>query len=167
MKKALIIIDVQNDYFEGGIYPQFNTTSVLEPTKKAIEKAKQEGYLIVFIKHEAPEGFLVKGTEGSEIHAELKPYLEDGIIVTKTFANSFKETNLETVLKENNVTDLIITGIMTQNCVTHTAISKESEKYNVTVVGNACTAPNEMVHNVALVALTERVSVINSIEGYK
>lgn len=160
MKKALIVIDVQNDYFEGGLYPQNEANKVLEPTKQAIEKAKNEGWLVVFVKHESPEGFLVKGTKGSEIHSELTPYLSDGITVIKTHADSFLETNLEDVLQKNNISDLVITGIMTQNCVTHTAISKQAEKYNVTVVANACTAPTEMIHNIALFALSDRVSVL-------
>lgn len=160
MNKALVIIDVQNDYFEGGTYPQFEANSVLSTTIKCIEQAKKVGDLVVFVQHESPAGFLVKDSKGAEIHFKLSPYLNDSIIVTKHHADSFLDTNLEAALQVHNITDLILTGIMTQNCVTHTAISKQAEKYNVTVIANACTAPTQMIHNIALKALANRVKVI-------
>jgi len=49
----------------------------------------------------------------------------------KHFADSFEKTKLEETLAKLGVTELLLCGMMTQNCVTHTAISKAAEKYNV------------------------------------
>lgn len=160
MSKAIIIIDVQNDYFAGGIYPQFEADSVLLPTKKAIEVAKENGWIIVFVKHESEQGFLVKGTSGADIHPELTPYLDNAVTVIKTHADSFLNTELQSVLQQHNIRELTLTGIMTQNCVTHTAISKQAEKYTVSVIADACTAPTQMIHQIALRALADRVRVV-------
>ncbi len=164
MNKALIIIDVQNDYFQGGFYPQFEANAILAPTKKAIQEAKQKGWLVVFVMHESQAGFLIKDSKGAKIHPKLSPYLNDSLIVTKHHADGFLDTNLEAVLQTHNITDLILTGMMTQNCVTHTAISIQAEKYNVSVIANACTAPTQIIHNIALKALADRVRVIDKLK---
>lgn len=160
MSKAIIMIDVQNDYFDGGAYPQFAANSVLTPTLKLIEQAKKEGWLRLFVAHESQTGFLVKNTIGAEIHLSLSADLNNSLMVTKTHADSFLDTNLDAVLQTHNITDLILTGMMTQNCVTHTAISKQAEKYNITVIANACAAPTQIIHNIALTALADRVRVL-------
>lgn len=166
MKKALIIIDIQNDYFENWIFPQYKPELLLAPISQTIEYAKDNGWLIIFIKHESPQGFLVKDTHGSWIHADLEWYLKDWVTIIKNHADSFIDTDLENILQENNVKSLIITGIMTQNCVTHTAISESAKKYDVTVLRNAVTAPSEMINNIALKALSDRVSVVNNLADY-
>ena len=55
-------------------------------------------------------------------------------MVVKEFADSFEKTKLEETLTKLGVTELLVCGMMTQNCVTHTAISKAAEKYNVTIL---------------------------------
>lgn len=160
MSNALIIIDVQNDYFDGGIYPQFEADKILLATKQAIEKATANDWLIIFIKHESEQGFLVKATSGADIHPELTPYLDKAVTVIKTHADSFLNTKLDSILQEHHISELTLTGVMTQNCVTHTAISKQAEKYTVNVIADACTAPTQMIHQIALQALADRVNVI-------
>jgi nicotinamidase-related amidase len=58
------------------------------------------------------------------------------------------------------VTELLVCGMMTQNCVTHTAISKSAEKYTVTVLSDCCTTVSEMLHHIALHALSTRVALV-------
>ena len=50
--------------------------------------------------------------------------------------------------------------MMTQNCVTHTAISKSAEKYNVVILPDCCTTVDEMIHKIALHALSTRVALV-------
>jgi nicotinamidase-related amidase len=85
-------------------------------------------------------------------------------VVIKEFADSFEKTNLEETLAKIGVTDLLVCGMMTQNCVTHTAISKAAEKYNVTVVVDCCTTVSEILHQIALHALSTRVKLAPSSE---
>ena len=80
-------------------------------------------------------------------------------VVVKSFADSFQNTDLEQILAKMAVSELLVCGMMTQNCVTHTAISKSAEKYAVTILGDCCTTVDEMIHNIALNAVSARVPV--------
>jgi nicotinamidase-related amidase len=83
----------------------------------------------------------------------------DGPVVVKSCADGFLGTDLEQILTRMAVTELLVCGMMTQNCVTHTAISKSAEKYDVTILTDCCTTVDEMIHNIALGAVAARVSV--------
>jgi nicotinamidase-related amidase len=74
-------------------------------------------------------------------------------------------TNLENTLSKLGVNELLICGMMTQNCVTHTAISKSAEKYKVCILPDCCTTVDEMIHNIALHAVSPRVALANSNEA--
>jgi nicotinamidase-related amidase len=81
-------------------------------------------------------------------------------IVVKEFADSFEKTTLEETLAKLGVTEMLVCGMMTQNCVTHTAISKAAERYRVSVLVDCCTTVNEMIHNIALHAVSTRVKLV-------
>ncbi len=63
------------------------------------------------------------------------------------------------------VTELLVCGMMTQNCVTHTAISKAAEKYKVTILPDCCTTVSEILHLIALHAVSTRVNLLPSTEA--
>ena len=56
--------------------------------------------------------------------------------------------------------------MMTQNCITHTAISKSAEKYNVSILTDCCTTVSEMIHKIALNALSTRVGLVSSSDAF-
>lgn len=165
MSKALLVVDVQNDYFEGGAFPLWNTNEVLENIKDAIKKCNEKNIHVVLIQHVAdksrgPAPFFNKGTDGVQIHEDIQDITKDSKVVIKTFADGFCKTNLEEILDELNVDELVVCGMMTQNCVTHTAISKTAEKYKeVKVLADCCTTTDEMIHLVALDAISTRVGI--------
>ncbi len=167
MKKALLIIDLQNDYFSGGKFPLWNTDATLSNIEQAIKVAKVKGIPIILIQHIAnPEKgiapFFNQGTEGAKIHPRILELAPDAPIVVKGFADSFLGTNLDETLSGLEATDLLICGMMTQNCVTHTVISKSAEKYRVSILQDCCTTVNEMIHNIALNAVSTRIPLVNS-----
>jgi nicotinamidase-related amidase len=82
--------------------------------------------------------------------------------VTKAFADSFVDTTLEATLSQLGVKELLICGMMTQNCVTHTAISKSAEKCRVAILTDCCTTVTEMLHLIALHAMSTRVPLVES-----
>lgn len=163
MKKALIVIDIQNEYFPNGKFTLWNTENTLINTEKAIEKANFNNIPVILIQHVAnPSSPLFsEGTKGIEIHEKILKAAPDAIKVIKNYADSFYKTNLEEVLSQLEIEEILVCGMMTQNCVTHTAISKAVEKYNVKVLANCCTTVSEPVHLFALNALSIRVEVIN------
>ncbi len=170
MKKALLLIDLQNDYFPGGKFPLWNTDVTLSNIEQAINAAKTKNIPIIHIQHIAnPEmgiaPFFNKGSEGAKIHSRILEAAPDAPIVIKEFADSFEKTNLEEVLKGLGVDELLVCGMMTQNCVTHTAISKSAEKYKVSILPDCCTTVDVMIHNIALHAVSTRLSLVPSKEA--
>lgn len=167
MKKALVVIDLQNDYFEGGKFPLWNSEQTLNEIKRVVSEATKMSMPVIYIQHvadpsigEAP--FFNEGTDGVKIHKELLEVAPSAIIVRKAYADGFYETILEETLNELEIEELLICGMMTQNCVTHTAISKSAEKYAVKVLQDCCTSMNEPIHFIALHAMSTRVNLVNS-----
>jgi nicotinamidase-related amidase len=164
MKKALLIIDLQNDYFPEGKFPLWNTENILQNIEKAIVKAKDHDIEIIHIQHIADPAmgiapFFNENSDGAKIHTKILSAAPDTPVVIKRFADSFHETTLENALQERDVTELLVCGMMTQNCVTHTAISKAAEKYSVSILTDCCTTVDEMLHNIALHAVSTRVKL--------
>lgn len=166
-KQALIVIDIQNDYFPDGKFPLWNTDVVLANTEQAIAKARAQGIPVVLVQHIADPAkgiapFFNVGTAGVDIHPGILAAAPEGIVVTKAFADSFHHTALEETLSRLGVEELLICGMMTQNCVTHTAISKAAEKFSVKVLPDCCTTINQMIHLIALNAVSTRVTLVES-----
>ena len=167
MAKALLVIDLQNDYFPGGKFPLWNTDAVLQTVERAVQKATAQGVPVIHIQHvaDAKMGiapFFNEGTPGADIHPRILAAAQNAPVVVKHFADGFEQTNLEETLTKLGVTELLVCGMMTQNCVTHTAISKAAEKYDVSVLVDGCTTVDEMIHNIALHALSTRVTLVPS-----
>lgn len=170
MSKALIVIDLQNDYFPGGAYPLWNAEGTLAQLERAIGAARDANIPVIHVQHVAdpsagPSPFFNAGTPGVEIHGAIREAAPDGPVVVKAFADSFEQTKLEELLSGLGVTELLVAGMMTQNCVTHTAISKAAEKYAVSVLADCCTTVDEMLHVIALHALSTRVKLVSSTEA--
>ncbi|QEY23140.1 isochorismatase family protein [Neisseria animalis] len=164
MKAALIVVDVQNEYFQsaGGAFPQWQADETAEKIAGRIRQAEAGGWLVVGVRHFMPDGapMFQRGTNGVENHASVAALLADKPEIQKAHADSFLNTDLASLLAKHSITDLFVCGIMTQNCVTHTAISPQASAYTVNVFADCCTAPSELVHVIALDALKDRVAVI-------
>ncbi|WP_435235532.1 cysteine hydrolase family protein [Psychromonas sp. PT13] len=163
-QKALLIIDLQNDYFPQGKYPLHDTAQTLSNIEIAIDKANQQSIPIILIQHIADSDngiapFFNKGTSGVEIHPAILNAAPNADIVEKSYADSFEQTNLEEVLQKHKIKELLITGMMTQNCITHTAISKAADKYGVTIVMDCCATVDDMINKIALNAVSTRVNL--------
>ncbi len=168
MAKALLVIDLQNDYFPGGKFSLWNTDVVLQNIERAIEKANSVGVPVIHVQHIARQGlapFFNEGTPGADIHPRVLAAAPKAPIVLKEFADGFEKTTLEETLSKLGVTELLVCGMMTQNCVTHTAISKAAEKYTVSVLVDCCATVSEILHQIALHALSTRVKLVPSSEA--
>ena len=176
MKTALLVIDIQKDYFEGGKYPLVNP---LEAAKKAYEllqcfrEHKGHHIHIQHISLKPDAAFFVKGDSGSDIH-DAVAHFEGEPIVYKHYPNSFRETNLLEMLKEWGIERVVITGMMTHMCVDATARAAADFGFQVIIAEDACatrdlqygdtTIPSELVHKSFLAALKSYGKVMKSEE---
>jgi nicotinamidase-related amidase len=166
-KQALIVIDLQNDYFPDGKFPLWNTDVTLANIEIAIGKARAGNIPVIIVQHiaDATKGiapFFNEGTSGVDVHPRILAAASDGIVVTKAFADSFHRTTLEQTLAGLGVEELLICGMMTQNCVTHTAISKAADKYSVKILSDCCTSVTQMIHLIALNAVSTRTALVEA-----
>jgi len=167
MSKTLLVIDLQNDYFPEGEFPLWNADVTLQNIEHAIEKANAQKIPVIIIQHIANSNlgiapFFNKGTTGADVHPSILAAAPQAPVVVKEFADGFVNTALEETLGKLGTTELLVCGMMTQNCVTHTAISKSAESYKVSILADCCTTVTEMLHNIALHAVSTRVSLVSS-----
>lgn len=140
--KALIVVDIQNDYFDGGLWPLHEMDRVAENAAEVLTQARGAGDMIVHIRHEATSDsapFFRPGTAGAEIHTTVSP-LGDEPVVLKHRPNSFFETDLKARLDAAGITKVTIIGAMSQMCIDATARAARDFGYDVTVISRACGA---------------------------
>jgi len=164
---ALLIIDLQNDYFEDGAFPLWQAKQVKDQLVDVIKQATERGVLPIHIQHVADPSlglapFFNEGTKGVDIHPDILNAAPEASVVIKHYADGFHQTNLEDVLKQHGIKKLLIAGMMTQNCVTHTAISEQAKEYDVAVLTDVSTTVSEMLHLIALNALAPRVKLLDA-----
>lgn len=171
-KSALLIIDAQNDYFPGGAFPLANTETTLQHILEAMAAARKHDIPIVLIQHVADPKlgtapFFNLHTNGVEICPQVLAAAGDAPVVVKHYADGFEQTQLQSVLQGWNVDELVIAGMMTQNCVTFTALAKPAELYQkVTVLTDATTTVSDLLHRIALRALSTRLHLATTAEVF-
>ncbi|MCO7126547.1 cysteine hydrolase [Sporolactobacillus shoreicorticis] len=142
MNEALLIIDVQNDYFAGGKMQLEKTEAALGEIEKVLDYFRKEEKTIVFIQHivkSASAAFFVENTFGAEIHSALTSKNHGNeFIVQKNFPNSFLKTRLQEVLTSKQIDSLVICGMMTHMCVDSTTRQAAELGYHCTLLGDAC-----------------------------
>ena len=141
-KRTLILIDIQNDYFPGGMWPVHEMAAAAENAARLLAAARSAGTEIVHIRHEFPTEqapFFRPGSEGAEIHSAVAP--RDGEkIITKGRPNSFQGTDLLEHLLAGKISAVTLCGAMSQMCVDATARAAADFGFAVTVVEDACAA---------------------------
>jgi len=141
-RRALIVVDVQNDYFPGGKWELSGIDAAADNAARLIAGARDKGDLVVHIRHEfeSPDApFFAPGSKGAEIHPKVQP-LDGEQVVLKHSVNAFKGTSLKDVLDRNGVGDVVICGNMSHMCVDAATRAAADFGYSVTLVHDACAA---------------------------
>jgi nicotinamidase-related amidase len=165
MKTALLLIDIQNDYFPGG---KMELVEPLAAAKKAYEllqcvrEHKGHHVHIQHVSRRPGATFFLPGDRGTDIHDSVA-HFEGEPLVQKHYPNSFRETNLLDLLKGWGIERVIITGMMTHMCVDATARAAADLGFQVVIAEDACATrdlkygntivPSDHVHKAFLAAL--------------
>ncbi len=142
MKTALILIDIQNDYFPGGKIELPGMDAASQNAAKLLAVFRQNSYPIFYIQHIQKDPrvpIFVAGTSGVEIHKSVQPQESDKVI-QKNFPNSFYQTNLLCNLRDSGVGRLVICGAMSNMCIDATARAAIELGFHCVVVHDACAA---------------------------
>ncbi len=138
MKQALLVIDVQNEYFTGKLPVSYPSGS-LENIVNAMDRAIASGVPVVVVQHTnpAPDAPTFRnGTPEWELHDQIRERHYD-MLVEKTLPGSFTGTGLKKWLDEQGITTVTISGYMTQMCCDTTARQAFHEGYAVNFLSDA------------------------------
>jgi len=161
-KTALLIIDMQNDFvLEGAPCRIAGALGIVENIKKILEKFRKDGLPVFFImKVHKKDGsdieitreerfkkqpYVVEGTEGAEIIDALAPKKGE-VALKKIRMDAFLQTDLDLRLRSLGITDVVIIGIQTANCVRATAYAAVAYNYRTCLVDDAVAANTEEIH---------------------
>jgi len=163
---ALIIIDIQNDYFPGGAFTLKDPELATENAAQLLGMFRERELPVVHIQHENlnPElPFMLPGSKGQCIHSNVQPVTTEQSFI-KHYPNAFWNTDLEQHLKSNGITRLVIVGMMTHMCVSSTTRAAMERGFETIVIQDACATralefegveiPAETVHRTSLAELT-------------
>lgn len=147
MSTALIIVDIQNDYFPKGRMELSNPVEAANRAGQILEWFRKTNYPVFHIQHISNhEGasFFLPNTEGAQINERVLP-LEHESIIIKHKPNSFFKTELESKLRDNGVTKLVICGMMTHMCIDATVRAAMELGFESTLIEDAC-ATRDLVY---------------------
>ena len=166
MKEALLIIDVQNDYFPGGANELYKAKEAEDRIIELIAESRQAGRPVIYMQHFNSPGdsFFIEGTEGVEISERIKPGPGDKVI-KKEYPNSFLGTELNDCLRSLGVEKLIVCGMMTHMCVDTTVRAAMDHGYAVTLVADACATKDIEINGEVIPAETVQKTYIASLAG--
>lgn len=142
--KALLLIDIQNDYFPGGRMELHESEVAGAKAGSLLHAFRQHTLPVFHIQHIAtrPDAtFFLPRTEGARIHNSVAP-LEGEAIIEKHYPNSFRETALLEQLRGAAVTHLVIAGMMTHMCVDTTVRAAADLGFACRLAHDACATKN-------------------------
>jgi nicotinamidase-related amidase len=140
MHPALILIDIQNDYFPGGKMELEGSPEASLQAAKLLASFRAQGLPLVHIQHVSNHPgatFFVPGTEGVNIHANVAPHSGETVL-QKNFPNSFRGTKLLEHLRGLGVDHLVIAGMMTHMCVDATTRAAFDLGFSCSLAHDAC-----------------------------
>lgn len=149
---ALLLIDIQNDYFEGGSNPLVGSYEASLNARKILDNFRAKNLPVIHIQHISSRPgatFFLSGTNGAEIHNNVKPFGNETVI-EKHFPNSFRETSLLTCLSSNNITNLVVCGMMTHMCVDASVRAAKDLGFNCTLIDDACATKDLAINNLVI-----------------
>ncbi len=142
MEHALVLIDIQNDYFSGGRMELVGMEHAAQNAEMILRKFRHQKLPVFHIRHVSVRPgatFFLPGTNGVNIHPSVAPY--DGEhVIEKQFPNSFRGTTLLDQLRAGGVDKLIICGAMSHMCIDATTRAAFDLGFSCTVIEDACAA---------------------------
>jgi nicotinamidase-related amidase len=165
MKQALLLIDIQNDYFEGGKNPLHHPEQAAAQARRLLDFFRDSDLPVIHIRHislRPGSTFFLPDTEGAEINASVGPAGGERVIV-KHAPSAFLQTELAEELGRLGITQLVVCGMMSHMCIDTTVRAAQDHGLSVTLIEDACTTkdlvwegrvlPADIVHQTIMASL--------------
>jgi nicotinamidase-related amidase len=143
-RRAVIVVDMLNDFVTGELANP-RSEAITANIAALLDEARSKGWLVIYGNdahlpgdpEEAVWGpHAMAGTPGADVIADLAPQAGD-YVLPKRFYSSFHQTGLDSILRQNSVDEVILTGQHTNICVRHTASDAFNAGFNITVPEDA------------------------------
>jgi nicotinamidase-related amidase len=175
MSKALLVMDMQVAVLSR--YEQ--TDALLQHINEAITAAEKAGLPVIYVTVAFREGFpevsgnnkmfshlknmpAFTASNANSLHPDLK-VLPNGIQVQKRRVSAFTGSDLEVILRSQQITELVLCGVATSGVVLSTLREAADKDYAITVLHDCCTDSDKEVHEVLVnKVFTRQAAVINS-----
>lgn len=140
MQSALILVDIQNDYFPGGHMELVGIDEASAKARGLLSLFRENHWPTFHTQHIATGDsatFLLPDTDGVAIHDSIKPFPNE-LVIQKHYPNSFLETRLQEELKEAGIERVVICGAMSHMCIDATTRAAADLGFECTVIHDAC-----------------------------
>lgn len=178
MNTALLLIDIQNDYFPNGRMPLEKSVEACQKAQEVLHAHRFKQLPIIHVQHIStrPDAIhFLPCTKGVEFHPDVHP-LKSETVIKKHYPNSFKDTNLLNHLTKNKINHLVIAGMMTHMCVEATVRAAYDLGFTCTVLHDGCATKNlefnsmvipaQSVHSAFLAALHPMYAQVTSTRDF-
>jgi nicotinamidase-related amidase len=175
---ALLVIDIQNFYFEKGLVPLTGPVEAADRARVALVAARLRKVPVIHVRHVPKSVAIVDGEPVDpqyRIRPEVAP-LAGETIISKQYANSFRETDLLAELQKLGIKRVVIAGMQTHMCVEAASRAATDLGFEVLVLHDACatrplefngkTVPAEFVHAGALAAINGSYGRVISVDEW-
>lgn len=165
MNTALLLLEIQNDYFPNGRTPLEKSLEACNKAQAVLHAYREKKLPIIHVQHISTNpdaSYFLPCTKGAEFYSAVHP-LKGEAIIKKHYPNSFKDTVLLNHLIKNQISHLIICGMMTHSTIDATVRAAYDLGFTCTVLHDACAArqlefnqtiiPSQQVHYSFLAAL--------------
>jgi len=140
MTTALLIIDIQNDYFPGGRMELEGSEAAGLEAKALLEAFRARKLPVIHVQHVSTRPgatFFLPETDGVRIHENVRPAAGE-TVVTKHFPNAFRETGLADTLRGRGIDALVIAGMMSHMCIDTSTRAAADAGFACTLAHDAC-----------------------------
>ena len=162
---ALVVVDIQQFYFEGGLVPLTGSLEAASQARKVLDGFRARALPVIHVRH-VPKSVAIVDGEPADPQYRIRPEAQPAAgekVISKRFANSFRDTDLLDTLRQKGITRIVIVGMQTHMCVEAASRAATDLGFDVVVVHDACatrplefegrTVPADMVHAGALAAI--------------
>lgn len=167
MVQALLLIDIQNDYFPGGGMELVGSSAAAARAGKLLRAFRERTLPVIHIQHvsERPGATsFLPDTPGVEIHESVAPNLGEAVF-QKHYPNSFRETGLLEHLRNRQISHLTIAGMMTHMCVDTTVRAAADLGFTCVLAHDACATRALSFNGAAVSAESVQTAFLAALNG--
>ncbi len=165
MNTALLLIDMQKDYFPGGRMELGGANEAAKAAGRLLADFRKRELPVIHVQHISNRqgaGFFLSGSDGVNFNENVAPR-ENETVIQKNFPNSFRSTDLNNILQKDGIKQIVVCGMMSHMCVNSTVRAAVDLGYRCIVAHDACATRSlafqgeeisaDYVHAVSMAAL--------------